>query len=148
MARASGILLHPSSLPGRFGIGDLGPAAHRFIDFLAAAGQTLWQVLPLGPPGYGNSPYQSLSSTAGNPLLVSPELLAEEGWLDRAALDEATLPQGPVDFGAVIPRKERLLRHAAQTFFDRAGPAPRGEFEDFALGAAGWLESFARFAAL
>ena len=89
MARAGGILLHPTSLPARFGIGDLGPPAYRFVDFLAEAGQTVWQVLPLGPPGYGNSPYQSLSSMAGNPLLVSLELLAAEGWLEGWELDAA-----------------------------------------------------------
>jgi 4-alpha-glucanotransferase len=148
MPRASGILLHPTSLPARFGIGDLGPAAYRFVDFLAEAGQALWQVLPLGPPGYGNSPYQSLSSLAGNPLLVSPEGLAEGGWLDRADLEAARLPPGTVDFGAVIPLKERLLRRAAESFFARAGADARAELETFARAAAGWLGPFAQFAAL
>src|SRR5438094_3815335 len=84
--RATGILLHPTSLPSRGGIGDLGPAAYEFVDFLAAARQGLWQVLPLGPLGYGYSPYSSTSAFAGNPLLISLERLAERGWLDRPRL--------------------------------------------------------------
>src|SRR5215470_14743919 len=79
--RSSGVLLHPTSLPGRFGIGDLGPSAFEFIDFLGAGGQRLWQVLPLGPTGYGDSPYQSFSAFAGNPLLISLERLVEQGYL-------------------------------------------------------------------
>src|SRR5438270_5230036 len=79
--RASGILLHPTSLPGRYGIGDLGPEAHAFVALLAEAGQRWWQILPVGPTGSGNSPYQSYSSHAGNPLLISPERLVEDGWL-------------------------------------------------------------------
>src|SRR5439155_5665777 len=84
--RATGILLHPTSLPSRGGIGDLGPAAYEFVDFLAAARQGLWQVLPLGPLGYGYSPYSSTSAFAGNPLLISLQRLAERGWLDRSRL--------------------------------------------------------------
>ena len=84
--RSSGILLHPTSLPGRYGIGDLGPSAHEFIDLLAAAGQRVWQVLPLGPTGYGDSPYQSFSAFAGNPLLLSPDRLAADDLLDAAAV--------------------------------------------------------------
>src|SRR5437764_1984916 len=79
--RASGILLHPTSLPGPFGIGDLGPEAHEFVRLLAETGQRCWQILPLGPTGFGNSPYQSYSSHAGNPLLISPDLLHDDGWL-------------------------------------------------------------------
>src|ERR1700686_4203496 len=93
--RCSGILLHPASLPGRFGIGDLGPEAFSFADFLWAAGQKLWQVLPLGPTGYGDSPYQCYSSVAGNPLLVSPELLEQDGLLDPG--DLASAPVGAPD---------------------------------------------------
>ncbi|KAB2962898.1 MAG: 4-alpha-glucanotransferase, partial [Thermoanaerobaculia bacterium] len=85
-ARTSGVLLHVTSLPGRFGCGDLGPGAERFLDLLAAAGQGLWQVLPLGPTSLGDSPYGALSTFAGNPLLVSPERLAEDGLLDAADL--------------------------------------------------------------
>src|SRR5213080_2736984 len=86
--RSSGILLHPTSLPSRGGIGDFGPAAYEFVDFLAAARQGLWQVLPLGPLGYGYSPYSSTSAFAGNPLLISLERLAEHGWLERSRLAE------------------------------------------------------------
>src|SRR5499433_3279279 len=105
-SRASGILLHPTSLPGRFGIGDLGKSAYDFIDFLAETGQRYWQVLPLGPTGYGDSPYQCFSAFAGNPLLVSLERLAEEGILSTA--DLATTPSFPeqeVDYGPVIQFK-------------------------------------------
>ena len=87
--RASGILLHPTSLPGRFGIGDLGPEAYRFVDFLEGSGQQLWQILPLGPTGYGNSPYMSYSAMAGNSLLISLERLRDDGLLTDADLDEA-----------------------------------------------------------
>src|SRR5947209_456023 len=97
--RASGILLHPTSLPGRFGIGDLGDEAYRFADFLVASGQSLWQVLPLGPTGYGDSPYSCYSAFAGNTLLISPEKLVTEGLLAQAELDEIpSLGSGPVDF--------------------------------------------------
>src|SRR4051812_46862485 len=87
--RSSGILLHPTSLPGRFGIGDLGPQARRFVDFLEAAGQTVWQVLPLGPTGFGDSPYQCFSAFAGNPLLISPEGLVDQHWLAPSAMESA-----------------------------------------------------------
>ena len=92
--RASGILLHPSSLPSRGGIGDLGPAAYEFLDFLSAARQTLWQILPLGPVAFGNSPYSSISAFAGNPLLVSLERLADAGWIDRGRLAVLSEEQG------------------------------------------------------
>src|ERR1700677_3477818 len=102
LPRASGVLLHPTSLPGRHGIGDLGPEAHAFIDFLASTGQRWWQILPLGPTGYGNSPYQSLSSFAGNPLLVDLDGLVKRGWLDETACpDDPGLPVDSVDFDAV-----------------------------------------------
>ena len=87
--RKSGILLHPTSLPGEWGIGDLGKSAYRFADFLAESGQQFWQILPLGPPGYGHSPYQAYSSMAGNPLLLSLQSLAEQGWLEPGDLQEA-----------------------------------------------------------
>src|SRR5215470_17509825 len=99
--RAGGILLHPTSLPGGAGIGDLGPAAHDWIRFLAAAGQRLWQVLPLGPTGYGDSPYQSFSAFAGNPLLVSPDRLLEDGLLAEQDIEGApAFPDAMVDYGA------------------------------------------------
>ena len=102
--RKSGLLLHPTSLPGRWGIGDLGAAAYTFVDFLAGAGQQLWQVMPLGPTGYGDSPYQGFSAFAGNPLLISLDLLIEERLL--APEDLTGLPafsDARVDYGAVIP---------------------------------------------
>ena len=108
--RASGILLHISSLPSHGGIGDLGPAAYQFADFLAAAQQRYWQVLPLGPTGFGNSPYSALSAFAGNPLLISLELLAEQGWLDRSALSALPGADGPVDFDRVFAAKMPLLK--------------------------------------
>src|SRR5271168_3770994 len=99
--RATGILLHPISLPSRGGIGDFGPAAYEFIDFLAAARQGLWQVLPLGPPANGDSPYSSTSAFAGNPLLVSLERLAEHGWIDGSDLDKLPNSAGLIDYGQV-----------------------------------------------
>src|SRR6478609_1511184 len=111
--RSSGVLLHPSSLPGRFGIGDLGPEAYRFVDFLAETGQRWWQVLPLGPTGGMNSPYQSHSSFAGNPLLISPEGLVERGWLAPGDLQgRPRFPADRVDFVAVAKFKEDLIRRA------------------------------------
>jgi 4-alpha-glucanotransferase len=111
--RRSGILLHPTSLPNSFGIGDLGPSAYRFIDWLVAAGQKLWQVLPLGPTGYGDSPYQAFSAFAGNPMLISPEWLLQQGFLNETQVAAAPLfPADRVDFGAVIPWKNGLLRQA------------------------------------
>src|SRR5437588_946148 len=122
--RSSGILLHPTSLPTRFGIGDFGPAAYYFADFLARAGQSLWQVLPLTPTGYGDSPYQAFSAFAGNPLLVSLDLLAEQGLIESASLRSVpNFPDDQVDFGAVIAFKYPLLRTAAQKFFSSASPA-------------------------
>lgn len=144
LPRASGLLLHPTSLPSRFGVGDLGPGAREFLDVLVEAGQRWWQILPLGPTGYGNSPYQSYSSYAGNPLLISPERLADDGLLGPA--DWADMPEFPedrVDFDAVIPAKERLLRRA----FENAGLLPDG-FDDFVAANAGWLDDYALFMAL
>lgn len=145
--RASGLLLHPTSLPGRFGIGDLGPAAHDFVEFLSAAGQSAWQVLPLGPTGYGDSPYQGLSAMAGNPLLISPELLLRDGLLLESELTEPTFGDGPVDFGAVIALKAPLLRGVADRFEARASVAMRRAFAEFSA-ARGWLADYALFAAL
>src|SRR4051794_18276732 len=113
LPRSSGILLHPTSLPGRFGNGDLGPEAYAFVDFLAETGQTWWQVLPLGPTGYGNSPYQSPSSFAGNPLMISPEGLVERGWLEPEEIaEDPRLPADRADFDAATKLKMGLLRRA------------------------------------
>src|SRR3982750_4049243 len=110
LSRACGVLLHPTSLPGRFGIGDLGPAADAFLAFLAGTGQRWWQMLPLGPTGYGTSPSQSHSSYAGNRLLISPEQMVADGLLDRRDLDDyPSLPDDRVEFEAVAEAKDRLL---------------------------------------
>ena len=147
--RASGILLHPTSLPGGCGIGELGDWACRFADFLAESGMSLWQVLPLGPPGFGNSPYQSLSSMAGNPLLISLQALAEEGWISSADLEPAkAFPAAYVDFGAVMPFKIGLLKKAAHTFFSRCSDGQRRDFEQFCAGKSSWLDRFAEYVAL
>src|SRR5437867_8211730 len=111
--RASGILLHPTSLPGNHGIGDLGEQAYHFADFLVAAGQSLWQVLPLGPTGYGDSPYACYSAFGGNTLLVSPERLFEEGLLAKKDLDEIpSLPSERVDFEQAHKAKDIILDKA------------------------------------
>ena len=121
-ARAAGILLHPTSLPGRFGIGDLGPIAEKFVEWLASAGQSIWQVLPLGPTGHGGSPYGTLSAFAGNPLLISPEKLVEEGFVPGAALADAPdFPKDRVDWDPVREWKDRFFRAA----WDRASGSAR-----------------------
>jgi len=144
--RACGILLHPTSLPGPAGIGDLGLGATRFLDWLADAGQTLWQVLPLGPTGYGDSPYASFSSFAGNPLLVSPVDLASWGLLDRTEVDTApSFPAGRVDYGAVISWKMPLLRRAASRFLAAGPTALSRRFQEFRTAERAWLDDFAAF---
>src|SRR5918997_3417348 len=115
--RSSGILLHPTSLPGRFGVGDLGAAAYRFVDWLAAAGQAYWQIMPLGPTGYGDSPYSAFSAFAGNTNLVSPEKLVESGLLEAADIADAPdLPAERVEYGKVIEYKRGLLGKAFESF--------------------------------
>src|SRR5215470_16462991 len=104
--RASGVLLHVTSLPSRYGIGDVGPAAFTWVDRLVAAGQSWWQVLPLGPTGYGHSPYQALSSFAANPLVLSPDQLVEDGLLECDDVSNSRFSSGYVDFERVIPFKE------------------------------------------
>src|SRR6476619_1823211 len=110
--RGAGVLLHIASLPSPYGIGDVGPAALAWIDHLREAGQTWWQALPLGPTGYGNSPYQSLSSFAGNGLLISPDSLIEDGLLRESDCEGHSFPTTAIDYGAVIPFKLRLLETA------------------------------------
>jgi len=147
--RGSGILAHITSLPGRLGVGDLGPAALDFVDFLSRTGQTWWQVLPLGPTGYGNSPYQSLSSFAGNPVLISPEVLASEGWLTAAELsDVPSSTSGHVDFERVEPIRRKLLARAFTRFASTAMPAQRAELLSFKTRQAWWLDEYVLFAAL
>ncbi|MDB5310342.1 MAG: 4-alpha-glucanotransferase [Gemmataceae bacterium] len=149
-SRSSGILLHPTSLPGPFGIGDLGPQAHVWVDTMARAGQAWWQVLPVGPTGYGDSPYQSPSTFAGNLNLISPELLAADGLAAQGDLDGCLLVSGgPVHYADVISRKRRLVRRAWERF--RAGEGPesvRAEFARFRAEEAAWLDEFALFMAI
>jgi 4-alpha-glucanotransferase len=147
--RASGILLHPTSFPGPYGIGDLGRQAHRWIEFLDGAGCGLWQVLPLGPTGYGDSPYQSFSTFAGNPYLISPEDLLEEGLLHSNDLVELPdFPRGKVDYGKVIPWKLGLLDRAFIQFKASPSKAQQVEFEQFKDEHDHWLEDFALFMSL
>ena len=149
--RTAGVLLHPTSLPGRFGVGDLGPEAERFLGWARDAGQSWWQVLPLGPPERGNSPYTALSAFAGNPLLISPELLIGDGLVDAGDVDPApAFPPGAVDFEVVVPWKERLLRRSWERFGERATAALRDELAAFVEAPAqrGWLDDWTLFAAL
>jgi 4-alpha-glucanotransferase len=140
------VLLHPTSLPGRHGIGDLGPEAYTFVDFLAVTGQRWWQILPLGPTGYGNSPYQSPSSFAGNLLLVSPEGLVRQGWLDAGDLEaHPLLAAGRVDFDAVSEWKGKLLGQAFRRFREQ-GDDPR--FEEFVAVNRAWLDDYVLYEAL
>lgn len=147
--RAAGILLHPTSLPGAHGSGDLGPDAYRFIDWLAGAGQTLWQVLPLGEIGPGNSPYMSRSAFAGNVLLINADELAQRGWLDAADLG-ATPAENPlrIDFATVIPQRLRRLRRAATRFLHAANAHDREHFLEFCESQHAWLHDYALFMAL
>ncbi len=149
-SRTSGILLHPTSLPGRFGIGDLGAEACRWVDFLTGAGQKLWQILPLGPTGFGDSPYQCFSAFAGNPYLISPEKLAEDGLLSKSDLDDAPdFPDHTVDYGPAIQFKLQLLDKVYRNFKAGAGSAAlRAELEAFNKAQAAWLDDFALFMAL
>ncbi len=147
--RRSGVILHPTSLPGRFGIGDLGDAAYRFVDFLKAAGQHYWQVLPLSPTGYGDSPYQGLSAFAGNPMLISPERLVEIGHLSAEELEDAPpFPSDRVDFGPVIRYRSELLDRAFARFLAQAPDGHKNALACFCDEQAAWLEDFALFMAL
>ena len=129
--RQSGILLHPTSLPSRWGLGDLGAAAYQFIDLLLHTRQQVWQVLPLGPTGYGDSPYQCFSAFAGNPLLISPDLLLSQGLLTTEDIsDYPHFGDGGVDFGSVIPAKLALLRKSFQRFRSAKSDAV-AEFANF-----------------
>ena len=146
--RASGVLLHVSSLPSRGGIGDLGPAAYAFADFLAAAKQQYWQVLPLSPTGFGNSPYSALSAFAGNPMFISIEKLVEAGWLADDCLASLPSPDGPVNFEKAAACKSPLLEQAAAKFLDHATKETRARFELFCADNQEWLEGFASFSIL
>lgn len=143
--RATGILLHPASLPSRGGIGDFGPAAYEFVDFLAAARQGLWQVLPLGPPAKGDSPYSSTSAFAGNPLLISLERLAERGWMKSSQRAGPEREANAVDYEEVHRQKLPLVTIAARTFLESAPGGPRDRFQRFCSENAWWLEDFVLF---
>jgi 4-alpha-glucanotransferase len=145
-SRSSGVLLHPTSLPGPHGIGDFGPAAYHFVEFLHSAGQKRWQVLPLNPTGYGDSPFQCFSASAGNPLLISLELLVDQGVLSRNELGAVPLfPAESVDYGEVIRFKMPLLEKAAKNFLRGASAEDRRRLEEFSTTNAAWLSDFALF---
>jgi 4-alpha-glucanotransferase len=146
--RACGVLLHPTSLPGPFGVGDLGPAAHRYVDWLAEAGASWWQVLPLQSTGHGDSPYAAVSSFDGNPLLISPEALVADGLLAPDDLPREPFPEGRVDFGRVIDLKERLVALAFRRFRERPPDGLAARYEAFRIENSGWLLDDALFSAL
>lgn len=146
--RSAGVLLHPTSLPGRYGIGDLGQAAYQWLDALVRAKQTWWQILPLGPTGFGDSPYQSFSAFAGNPYLVSPDLLVQDGLIGAADLAAFDFSPGPIDYGPVIEFKTRVLRRAWENYQSGSGTGLRAPFEEFCARDATWLDDFALFMAL
>ncbi len=151
--RSSGVLLHISSLPGDCGIGDLGEGAYAFVDFLQRAGQHVWQVLPLGPPARGSSPYSSYSAFAGNALLISPQKLAAQGLMSSRDADEMTdafvdAHPDSVDFDAVDRFKQQVVVQSHRHFHENADVAHRAEFDDFCTQNGWWLDDFALFAAL
>jgi 4-alpha-glucanotransferase len=151
--RSSGVLLHISSLASYGGIGDLGPAAHHFVDFLAAARQHIWQVLPLCPTGYGNSPYAGSSAFAGNPSLISLEFLSDWGWIEGPRIAGLRGHNGNVDFDEVEARKLPLLHEAARNFLERAPFTPAlaeqwDAFRDFCTTESYWLDDYALYAVL
>lgn len=147
--RSSGILLHPTSLPGRYGIGDLGANAFKFVDWLVSAGQSIWQILPLGPTSYGDSPYQTLSAFAGNPNLISLDKLVEAGWLTTQDLaDTSDFPKDRVDYGWIIGFHDAKLSLAYQRFKEKADERSRDAFANWCRDNADWLEDFALFIAL
>jgi 4-alpha-glucanotransferase len=143
--RMSGVLLHVTSLPSYGGVGDFGPAAYEFVDFLAAAKQRLWQVLPLSPTGYGSSPYSALSAFAGNPALISLERLVADGWIAANRIEGLPGHDGPADFAAAATKKIPLLEEAAASFLDRAGDEARARFQSFCQNNMSWLPDYAMF---
>lgn len=146
MQRKSGILLHPTSLPGKYGIGDIGKAAYQFVDWLSLAGQKLWQVLPLGPTGYGDSPYASFSTFAGNPLLVGLDLLVSEGYLTEKDLNDSPISnEAYIDYGTIIPWKFSKLHQAAQRFLSSPTPEEIESFTTFKQEEAWWLDDYVLF---
>ncbi len=152
--RSAGVLLHPVSLPGSPGIGDMGNNAYRFVDFLEQSGSSIWQILPLGPTGHGNSPYTAVSSFAGNTLLIALDLLEEQGFLPSGASQyHPVFPEGRIEYDEVIPWKEELLRSAAENFLSHADASdakerPNGaDFAEFCRTESFWLDDYALFTA-
>jgi len=143
--RMSGVLLHVTSLPSYGGVGDFGPAAYEFVDFLAAAKQRLWQVLPLSPTGYGSSPYSALSAFAGNPALISLELLVRDGWIAAERIEGLPGHDGPADFEAAAARKIPLIEEAAANFLNNADDEARAHFQRFCQDNMSWLPDYAMF---
>ena len=143
--RLSGVLLHVTSLPSYGGIGDFGPAAYAFVDFLAAAKQRMWQVLPLSPTGYGSSPYSALSAFAGNPLLISLEILVRDGWIAGERIAGLPGHDGPADFDAAFRLKLPLIEEAAGNFLDHAPDNRRATFLRFCEHNSSWLQDYAMF---
>jgi 4-alpha-glucanotransferase len=146
--RSAGVLLHPTSLPGPYGIGDLGETAYSWLEAMTRAKQTWWQILPLNPTGYGDSPYSSYAAFAGNPYLVSPDILVRDGLLQRQDLAGASFPAGHVDYARAGEFKLRILRKAWNTFQGGAGAFLRGPFDTFCGEQAGWLDDYALYIAL
>jgi 4-alpha-glucanotransferase len=146
--RSAGILLHPVSLPGPYGIGDLGPEAYHWVDRLARAKQSWWQILPLGPTGFGDSPYSCFSAFAGNPLLISPERLVEDGLLQPDEIRDVHVPAEGVEYGAAQQLKERWLTQAWERFRSSPHPGLRQEFDAFRAEQASWLDDYSLFMAI
>lgn len=149
LSRGSGILLHPTSLPGTWGIGDLGSTAYQFVDFLKSTGQSWWQILPLGPTGYGNSPYMSFSAFAGNPLLISPEKLVEDGFLSKTDVQNSlSFSDEHVDYPRVIECKHSIFRRSYEQFKANPPGELQQAFLHFREKEASWLEDFSLFMTL
>jgi 4-alpha-glucanotransferase len=146
--RVSGVLLHVSSLPSYGGVGDFGPEAYHFVDFLAASQQRIWQVLPLSPTGYGSSPYSALSAFAGNPIFISLEVLADQGWIAPERIQNLPGREGPADYGRAQDEKLPLIEEAAGNFLDRATDEQRIKFQKFCTDNTSWLADYAMFTVL
>ena len=149
LTRSSGILLHPTSLPGPYGSGDLGVSAYHFIDWLHSAGQTLWQMLPIGPAGMAGSPYMSSSAFAGSPLLIDLQELMEHGWLEHFAPDSfCNFSDHRIDYAAMTRFRMEKLRAAAKNFFNKIRNEQRDEYESFCSSEKYWLDDYALFQSL
>ena len=146
--RKSGILLHPTSLPGKYGIGTLGKEAFAFIDFLIRSGQSLWQVCPLGPTGYGDSPYQCFSAFAGNPLLIDLEVFVQKNFLTIEDIEPANFSEESIDYGRVIQWKFPILKKAFNNFKEKKDVTASAKFHKFLLKNEEWLTDYALFMSL